>query len=107
MHLILFDHPWPLYRSIVRNAPRGDAFPKSLESKGATMKPEGTVINHVLDVIAHAPGCRIEHVARFLPHLTLREVFSTLCYLSRQGQVNLIVDGTGGFAVRPSSRIFN
>jgi hypothetical protein len=71
------------------------------------MKPEGTVINHVLDVIAHAPGCRIEHVARFLPDFTLREVFSTLCYLSRKGQVNLIVDGKGGFAVRPSSRIFN
>jgi hypothetical protein len=88
------------------NAPRGDGS-ESLESKGATMKPEGTVINHVLDVIAHAPGCRIEHVARFLPDFTLREVFSTLCYLSRKGQVNLIVDGKGGFAVRPSSRIFN
>jgi hypothetical protein len=39
--------------------------------------------------------------------LTLREVFYTLCYLSRRGQLRLIVDGQGGFAVTTTVRLFN
>ena len=27
-----------------------------------TMKPDDTIINHILDVIARAPGCPINHV---------------------------------------------
>jgi len=71
------------------------------------MKPDDTVINHMLDVIAHAPGCPIEHVAHFLPGLTLREIYYTLSYLSRKGLLELIVDSQGGFAVTTTLRLFN
>jgi hypothetical protein len=75
------------------------------------MKPQNTVINHILDIIAHKPGCRIEHVADllsdFFPDLTLKEVVYTLSYLSRKGQLDLIVDRQGGFAITPTSRLFN
>ena len=57
-----------------------------------SMNLESTVIQHLLNVIAHAPGIRIEDVAQLTPELTLREVFYTLCYLSRKGQLRLIVD---------------
>lgn len=75
------------------------------------MKPQNTVINHILDIIAHKPGCRVEHVADllsdFFPDLTLKEVVYTLSYLSRKGQLDLIVDRQGGFAITPTSRLFN
>jgi hypothetical protein len=71
------------------------------------MKPENTVISHILDIIAHEPGCQIEHVADLLPDLTLREVVYALNYLSRKGQLDLIVDRQGIFAVTPTSRLFN
>ena len=64
-------------------------------------------MNHLLSVIAHAPGARIEEVAKLTPELTLREVFDALCYLSRTGQLRLIVDGQGGFAVTTALRSFN
>ena len=73
----------------------------------ARMKPSHTIVNHLLNVIAHAPGARIEDVAKLTPELTLREVFYALCYLSRKGQLRLIVDGQGGFAVTTALRSFN
>lgn len=71
------------------------------------MKPDNTIIDHILNVIALAPGARIEEVAKRTPELTLREVFYTLCYLSQKGQLRLIVDGQGGFAVTTTVRSFN
>jgi hypothetical protein len=71
------------------------------------MKPDKITISHLLDVIAHAPGARIQDVAKLTPALTLREVFYTLGYLSRIGQLRLIVDGQGGFAVTTALRLFN
>ena len=72
------------------------------------MKPDNIIIDHLLNVIALAPGgARIEDVAKLTPELTLREVFYTLCYLSRRGQLRLIVDGQGGFAVTTTLRVFN
>jgi len=71
------------------------------------MKLDSTVVHHLLDVIAHAPGIRIEEVAQLTPELTLREVVYTLCYLSRKGQLRMIVNGQGGFAVTTALRVFN
>jgi hypothetical protein len=71
------------------------------------MKLGNTVLNHILDIVTHAPGCRIQDVAHHLPDLTLREVFYSLSYLSRKGQVHLIVDPQGGLAVTPTLRLFN
>ena len=75
------------------------------------MKPQNTVINHILDIIAHKPGCRIEHVADllsdFFPDLTLKDVVYTLSYLCRKGQLDLVVDRQGGFAVTPTLRVFH
>ena len=56
------------------------------------MKPGNTVISHILDIVAHEPGCRIEDMADLLPDLTLKEVVYTLCYLSSKD---------------PTSRLFN
>ena len=72
-----------------------------------SVKLESTVIQHLLNVITHTPGIRIEDVAKLTPELTLREVFYTLCYMSRKGQLRLIVDGQGGFAVTTALRFFN
>ena len=71
------------------------------------MKPNHTVVNHILDIVALEPGCRIEHVADLLPDLTLREVVCTLNYLSSKGQLDVILDRQGGFAVIPTSRVFH
>ena len=71
------------------------------------MKPEHTLIDCILDIIVHQPGCRIQDVADFLPDLTLHEIVDTLRYLSRKGQLELIVDRQGRFAVTPTSRVFN
>lgn len=71
------------------------------------MKPDNSIIDHILNVIALAPTARIEDVAKLTPELTLREVFDTLCYLSQRGQLRLIVDGQGGFAVTTAVRLFN
>jgi hypothetical protein len=71
------------------------------------MKPDNTIIDHILNVIALAPGTRIEDVAKLTPELTLKEVFDALCYLSRRGQLRLMVDGQGGFAVTTTLRSFN
>jgi hypothetical protein len=45
--------------------------------------------------------------ADFLPDLTLNEIVDTLRYLSRKGQLELIVDRQGRFAVTATSRVFN
>jgi len=36
------------------------------------MKPNHTGINHILDIMARAPGCRIEQGANLLPYLTFK-----------------------------------
>ena len=46
-------------------------------------------------------------LAKLTPELTLREVVYTLCYLSRKGQLRMIVNGQGGFAVTTTLRVFN
>jgi hypothetical protein len=71
------------------------------------MKPDNAISDHILNVVALVPRARIEDVAKLTPELTLREVFYTLCYLSRRGQLRLIVDGQGGFAVTTAVRLFN
>jgi len=71
------------------------------------MKLENSVMHHLLNIVAHAPGIRIEHLAQLTPELTLKEVLYTLCYLSRKGQLRLIVNGQGGFSVTTTLRFFN
>ena len=71
------------------------------------MRLENTVVRHLLNVIAHSPGIRIEDVAQLTPELSLREVIYTLCYLSRKGQLRLLVNGQGGVAVTTTLRFFN
>jgi len=71
------------------------------------MKPDHTLIDCILDIIVHQPGCRIQDVADFLPDLTLNEIVDTLRYLSRKGQLELIADSQGRFAVTPTPRVFN
>ena len=71
------------------------------------MKPDHTLIDCILDIIVHQPGCRIQDVADFLPDLTLGEIVDTLRYLSRKGQLELIADSQGRFAVTPTPRVFN
>ena len=71
------------------------------------MKLKNAVVDHMLNVIAHSPGIRIEDVAQLTPELSLREVIYTLCYLSRKGQLRLLVNGQGGVAVTTTLRFFN
>lgn len=71
------------------------------------INPQNTVINHILEIVALAPGCHIQYVAQLLPDLTLREVFHTLCYLNRKGQLDLKLDKQEGVTVTPSLRLFN
>ena len=71
------------------------------------MKPEQTIIDCILDIIVHQPGCGIHDVADFLPDLTLNEIVDALRYLSRKGQLELIVNTEGGFAVTPKLQVFN
>jgi hypothetical protein len=71
------------------------------------MKPDNTIIDHLLNVIAMTPGARIEEVAELAPELTFREVLYTLCYLSQRGRLRLIVDGQGGFRVATTARLYN
>jgi len=42
------------------------------------MRLENTVVHHLLNVIAHSPGIRIEDVAQLTPELSLREVVYTV-----------------------------
>ena len=71
------------------------------------INPQNTVINHILEIVALAPGCHIQYVAQLLPDLTLREVFHTLCYLNRKGRLDLKLDKQEGVTVSPSLRLFN
>lgn len=71
------------------------------------MKPESAVIDCILDAVAKAPGCRIEDLANRFPGLTLKQVYLTLGYLSRKGQLRLMVDDGGSFAVTRTLRSFN
>jgi hypothetical protein len=71
------------------------------------MKLKNAVVDHLLNVIAHSPGIRIEDIAQLTPELSLREVVYTLCYLSRRGQLRLLVNGQGDFAVTTTLRFFN
>ena len=77
---------------------------------------ETLVMNHVLgasitdrifEIIADAPGCQMGHVAQLLPHLSPREVFNALLYLSSNGQLNLKVDGQESVTITVSPRSFN
>jgi hypothetical protein len=72
-----------------------------------TMKPDDTIINHILDVIARAPGCPINHVPNLFPGLTRKEVFYTVGYLKRKGLLELTVVKQGGVAVTAALRLFN
>jgi hypothetical protein len=38
------------------------------------MRPQNTVINEILEIVALAPGCHVKYVAQFLPDVTLREI---------------------------------
>lgn len=48
---------------------------KIMSSSSLAMKPPNTIINHILEIVARAPGCHLKYVAQLLPDLTLREVF--------------------------------
>jgi hypothetical protein len=80
---------------------------KIMSSSSLTMKPPNTIINHILEIVALAPGCHLKYVAQLLPDLTLREVFHTLWYLNRIGQLDLKMDKHEGLTVSPSPRLFN
>ncbi len=76
-------------------------------SQTLAINPQDTVINQILEIVALAPGCHIQYVAQLLPDLTLREVFHTLYYLNRKGQLILKLDEQEGVTVTPSLRLFN
>ena len=69
--------------------------------------PGASITNRVFEIVAHAPGCQMRHVARLLPDLTLREVFNALRYLTTNGQLNLKVDRQEGVTITVSPRSFN
>jgi hypothetical protein len=69
--------------------------------------PGASITDRIFEIIAHAPGCQMRHVAHLLPDLSLREVFNALCYLSSNGQLNLKVDGQEGVTITVSPRSFN
>ena|SRR5690348_17890568 len=88
----------------------GDALGKTVQIYNVfmqIMKPDDTIINHILDVIARVPGCPITHVPNLFPGLTRKEVFYTVGYLKRKGLLELTVARQGGIAVTTSPRLFN
>jgi hypothetical protein len=78
-----------------------------MPSSSLAIRPPNTIINHILEIVALAPGCHFKYVAELLPDLTLKEVFHTLYYLNRMGQLDLKVDKLEGLTVTPSPRLFN
>ena len=66
-----------------------------------------SITDRIFEIIAHAPGCQMRHVAHLLPDLSLRQVFNALRYLSSNGQVNLKVEGQEGVTITVSPRSFN
>jgi hypothetical protein len=64
------------------------------------------VINRILEIVAEAPGCQIADMAKSLPDVTLREVFSSLCYLKKSGQLEMVV-GSQGAVFTLSPRLFH
>jgi hypothetical protein len=66
-----------------------------------------SITDRIFEIIAHAPGCQMRHVAHLLPDLSLRQVFNALRYLSNNGQVNLKMEGQEGVTLTVSPRSFN
>lgn len=66
-----------------------------------------SITDRIFEIIAHAPGCEMRHVAHLLPDLSLRQVFNALRYLSSNGQVNLKMEGQEGVTITVSPRSFN
>jgi hypothetical protein len=66
-----------------------------------------SITDRIFEIVAHAPGCQMRHVAHLLPDLSLREVFNALCYLSSNGQLNLKVDAHQGVTISVAPRSFN
>jgi hypothetical protein len=66
-----------------------------------------SITDRIFEIIAHAPGCQMRHVAHLLPDLSLRQVFNALRYLSSNGQVNLKMEGQEGVTITVSPRSFN
>jgi hypothetical protein len=66
-----------------------------------------SITDRIFEIIAHAPGCQMSHVAHLLPDLSLRQVFNALRYLSSNGQVNLKMEGQEGVTITVSPRSFN
>jgi hypothetical protein len=66
-----------------------------------------SITDRIIEIIVDAPACQMGHVAHLLPDLFLREVFNALLYLSRNGQLNLKVDGQEGVTITVSPRSFN
>ena len=71
------------------------------------MKLQNPLINEILEIVALAPGCHVKYVAQFLPDVALREIYETLCFLNRKGQLDLKMDREDGLTVPPSPRLFN
>jgi uncharacterized protein (DUF433 family) len=66
-----------------------------------------SITDRIFEIIAHAPGCQMRHVAHLLPDLSLRQVFNALRYLSNNGQLNLKVEGQEVVTITVSPRSFN
>jgi hypothetical protein len=66
-----------------------------------------SITDRIFEIIAHAPGCQMRHVAHLLPDLSLRQVFNALRYLSNNGQVNLKMEGQEEVILTVSPRSFN
>ena len=69
--------------------------------------PGASITDRIFEIVAHAPGCQMRHVANLLPDLSLRQVFNALRYLSTNGQLNLKVDNQEGVTITVSPRSFN
>ena len=63
--------------------------------KDTAMKPGFTLTDRLLLVVAKTPDCRIEDVVDHFPDLPWNEVFHAVTRLSRDGRLQLLINGQG------------
>ncbi|MDH4188116.1 MAG: hypothetical protein OEV08_14085 [Nitrospira sp.] len=63
-----------------------------------------TNAEHIIDIITHADGCTVEHVALACPELTWIEVFVEINRLRRDGQVQITLKQPGYYVVTLAGR---
>lgn len=59
-----------------------------------------TVAERIMDFVAHHPGCLLEEVVLGCPELSWNQVFSEVDRLSRDGRIELSLQGPGLYTLR-------